>query len=149
MENRGLSFVEVLSECPTHLKLTPIEAEQWVKEQMLPYFPLGVKKDETVEPWFDLGTPTFDPEAVLAAIGAPRTTAPRFGSGFPAHLDPEDVAIKFAGSGGDGAQTIASLANRAAINEGCDSTYIPSYGPESRGGTSQHSADRRSLAMLQ
>ena len=136
VENRGLSFVEVLSECPTHLKLTPIEAEQWVKEQMLPYFPLGVKKDETVEPWFDLGTPTFDPEAVLAAIGAPRTTAPRFGSGFPAHLDPEDVAIKFAGSGGDGAQTIASLANRAAINEGCDSTYIPSYGPESRGGTS-------------
>jgi 2-oxoisovalerate ferredoxin oxidoreductase beta subunit len=136
VENRGLSFVEVLSECPTHLKLTPVEAEQWVKEHMLPYFPLGVKKDETVEPWFDLGTPTFAPDAVLEAIGAPREKAPRFGTGFPAHLDPDDVAIKFAGAGGDGAQTMASLANRAAINEGWDSTYIPSYGPESRGGTS-------------
>jgi len=136
VENRGLSFVEVLAECPTHLKLTPVEAEQWVKEQMLPYFPLGVKKDETVEPWFDLGTPSFDPEVVLLAIHAPREPAPRYGSGFPAHLDPDDVAVKFAGAGGDGAQTIASLANRAAINEGWDSTYIPSYGPESRGGTS-------------
>jgi 2-oxoisovalerate ferredoxin oxidoreductase beta subunit len=136
MENRGLSFVEVLAECPTHLKLTPVEAERWVKEHMLPYFPLGVKKDETVEPWFDIGTPTFDPEVVLSAIHAPRERAPRFGTGFPAHLDPDDVAVKFAGAGGDGAQTIASLANRAAINEGWDSTYIPSYGPESRGGTS-------------
>jgi len=136
VENRGLSFVEVLAECPTHLKLTPVEAEQWVKEHMLPYFPLGVKKDETVEPWFDLGTPTFDPEVVLGAIHAPREPAPRYGTGFPAHLDPDDVAVKFAGAGGDGAQTMASLANRAAINEGWDSTYIPSYGPESRGGTS-------------
>jgi Pyruvate/2-oxoacid:ferredoxin oxidoreductase gamma subunit len=46
------------------------------------------------------------------------------------------VALKFAGAGGDGAQTIAMLTARAAINEGFDSTHIPSYGPESRGGTS-------------
>jgi 2-oxoisovalerate ferredoxin oxidoreductase beta subunit len=136
VENRGLSFVEVLSECPTHLKMTPVEAERWVREQMLPHFPLGVKKDETPEPWFDLGVPVFEPDAVLASLGVPRATAPRFGRAFPAHLDPDDIAIKFAGAGGDGAQTIASLANRAAINEGFDSTYIPSYGPESRGGTS-------------
>ncbi len=136
VENRGLAFVEVLSECPTHLRLTPLEAEQWVKEQMLPVFPLGVKKDVTVEPWFDLGSPVYEPEAVLEAIGASAEPAPRFGSGFPSHLDPDDIAIKFAGAGGDGAQTIASLTTKVAIHEGFDSTYIPSYGPESRGGTS-------------
>jgi 2-oxoisovalerate ferredoxin oxidoreductase beta subunit len=136
VENRGLAFVEVLSECPTHLRLTPVEAEQWVKEQMLPIFPLGVKKDETVEPWFDPGTPVHDPDAVLAAIGASAEPAQRFGSGFPTHLDAADVAIKFAGAGGDGAQTIASLTTKVAIHEGFDATYIPSYGPESRGGTS-------------
>jgi 2-oxoisovalerate ferredoxin oxidoreductase beta subunit len=136
VENRGLAFVEVLSECPTHLRMTPVEAEQWVKEQMLPIFPLGVKKDATVEPWFDLGTPTYDPDAVLEAIGASAQPAPRFGSGFPTHLDPADVAVKFAGAGGDGAQTIASLTTKVAIHEGFDATYIPSYGPESRGGTS-------------
>ena len=35
----------MLAECPTHLKMTPHEAEKWVKEKMLPVFPLGVKKD--------------------------------------------------------------------------------------------------------
>jgi len=55
---------------------------------------------------------------------------------FPAQLDERDIEIKFAGAGGDGAQTIAMLTTRAAINEGWDSTHIPSYGPESRGGTS-------------
>src|SRR3970282_1993873 len=82
-----------------------------------------------------LGTPTFEPAAVLEAIAAPRAPAPRVGGGFPPHLHPEDLAIPLAAAG-EGAHTIASLASRAAINEGHDSTYIPSYGPESRGGTS-------------
>jgi 2-oxoisovalerate ferredoxin oxidoreductase beta subunit len=136
VENRGLAFVEVLSECPTHLHLTPSEAEQWVREQMLPYFPLGVKKDLAPDPWFSLPVPSFDAERIVQSLAAGRERPPRFGTGFPVHLDPADVAIKFAGAGGDGAQTIAALTARVGINEGFDATYIPSYGPESRGGTS-------------
>jgi 2-oxoisovalerate ferredoxin oxidoreductase beta subunit len=136
VENRGLAFVEVLSECPTHLRLTPLEAEHWVKEQMVPMFPLGNQKDEVVEPWFALDKPSFTAEAVASAVGGTQEPPPRFGTGFPSHIDERDVAIKFAGAGGDGAQTIAMLTTRTAINEGFDSTYIPSYGPESRGGTS-------------
>jgi 2-oxoisovalerate ferredoxin oxidoreductase beta subunit len=136
LENRGLSLVEVLAECPMHLHMTPTEAEQWVKQKMVPVFPLGVKKDVVAEPWFDLPRPTYDPAVVAAAVGATREPAPRFASGFPAHIDPHDVAIKFAGAGGDGAQTIALLTTTAAIHEGYDATCIPSYGPESRGGTS-------------
>ncbi|MFG0283303.1 MAG: 2-oxoacid:acceptor oxidoreductase family protein [Phycisphaerales bacterium JB039] len=135
-ENKGLSFVEILSECPTHLKLTPQEAEEWVKENMLPVFPLGVKKDEDVEPWFTLGPPSFDADRVIGAIGASNEKPDRFGDGFPSHIDDKDIAIKFAGAGGDGAQTIAMLTTKTAIHEGWDSTHIPSYGPESRGGTS-------------
>ena len=135
-DNRGLAFVEILAECPMHLKLTPLEAEAWVKENMLPYFPLGVKKDEEVEPWFSLGPPSFDPEKIARVIGGTDTPPDQHGEGFPAHLDEHDISIKFAGAGGDGAQTIAMLTTKAAINEGWDSTHIPSYGPESRGGTS-------------
>ncbi len=135
-ENRGLAFVEVLAECPTHLKMTPVEAEKWVEKAMTAVFPLGVKKDIEVEPWFDLGTPNFEPDAMAAAIGATSDSPERFAEAFPSHLDAHDVAIKFAGAGGDGAQTVAALTARAGINEGYDSTYIPSYGPESRGGTS-------------
>jgi 2-oxoisovalerate ferredoxin oxidoreductase beta subunit len=136
VENRGLSFVEVLSECPMHLHLTPADAEQWVRERMVPLYPLGVKKDAATEPWFGPGHPVFQPDAVASVIGATDQAAPRCGTGFPTHLDPEDVSLKFAGAGGDGAQTIALLTTNAAIAEGFDATCIPSYGPESRGGTS-------------
>ena len=136
VEKRGLGFVEVLAECPTHLHATPTEAERWVMERMVPIFPLGVKKDSGGEPWSAPGPPCFEAQDLTRTIGAVGDPAPRFGGGFPLHLDRDDVAIKFAGAGGDGAQTIARLSALAAINEGFDATFIPSYGPESRGGTS-------------
>jgi len=153
VEGRGLGFVEVLAECPTHLGMTGPEAERWVEEHMVPVFPLGVKKDLEVEPWFAPEPPSFEPKRLLAQLGVSAETAneaaERFAEGFPTHLDPRDVAIKLAGAGGDGAQTTASLLTRMAIGEGFDATYIPSYGPESRGGTSYadvHVADGEVLS---
>ena len=148
-ENRGLGFVEVLSECPLHWGVTPVEAQKWVQERMLPVFPLGVKKDVERDPWFELGAPSYEPENMWDVIGAAKKPVERFGGKFPSHIDQHDVSIKFAGSGGDGAQTIAMLTTRAAINEGFDSTNIPCYGPESRGGTSYadvHVATREVLS---
>ncbi|HSR51674.1 MAG TPA: 2-oxoacid:acceptor oxidoreductase family protein [Acidobacteriota bacterium] len=136
-EGKGFALVEVLSECPTHLKKTPREAEEWVRDEMLPVFPLGVKKELEAEDGFQFGEPVFESGRVLDIIGAGAEEAPRFAAGrFPAHIHPEDIAVKLAGAGGDGAQTAGLLLSRAAINEGFDSTHIPSYGPESRGGTS-------------
>ena len=37
----GFSIVELLSTCPTNWRLSPIEACNWVREEMIPYFPLG------------------------------------------------------------------------------------------------------------
>ena len=136
VENRGFSFIEVLAECPTHLKLTPVEAEAWVRDQMLPVFPLGVKKDEARDPWFVPGAPIHDVDAVLGVIGGGSVPIQRHCQGFPVHVAADDIALKLAGAGGDGAQTAAMLIARAGINEGFDATHIPSYGPESRGGTS-------------
>jgi 2-oxoisovalerate ferredoxin oxidoreductase beta subunit len=133
----GFAFIEVLSECPVHLGLEPEAAQDWVRVNMVPIFPLGVKKDITDGPVFPaIPSPTYDPVKTLAALGAKSEREARFADGFPVHLDPEDVGLKLAGSGGDGAQTAAMVIARGAINEGYDSTLIPSYGPESRGGTS-------------
>jgi 2-oxoisovalerate ferredoxin oxidoreductase beta subunit len=133
----GFALIEVLSECPIHLNLEPEAAEAWVRDSMEPVFPLGVKKDITGSAHFPpFRTPTFDPDRTLAALGTTTDHPERYATAFPTHLDPEDVSLKLAGAGGDGAQTAAMLITRAAISEGFDSTYIPSYGPESRGGTS-------------
>jgi 2-oxoisovalerate ferredoxin oxidoreductase beta subunit len=137
VSGRGFAFVEVLSECPTHLGLDSEASEEWVKTNMVPVFPLGVKKDVVDGPSFPaIPTPTFDPEQLLKVVDATTEKPPRFATGFPTHLDAEDISFKLAGAGGDGAQTAALLITRCAINEGFDSTHIPSYGPESRGGTS-------------
>lgn len=137
MESRGFSLVEILSECPTHWGVTPLEAEKWVRDKMEPVYPLGVFKDVTdAEPWELSKEPDFDPDHVIEALEATNEKPPRFMKAFPDHFATEDIALKFAGAGGDGAQTAALLIAAAAINEGFDSTHIPSYGPESRGGTS-------------
>jgi 2-oxoisovalerate ferredoxin oxidoreductase beta subunit len=137
VDGTGFAMIEVLAECPIHLKLEPEAAEAWVRDTMEPVFPLGVKKDVADGARFPVfPTPSFDPERTLAALGTTTDHPDRFATSFPTHLDPEDVSFKLAGAGGDGAQTAAMLITRAAINEGFDSTHIPSYGPESRGGTS-------------
>lgn len=41
----GFTFVEVLSTCPTNWGMTPLEAIDWLKGNMIPYFPLGVYAD--------------------------------------------------------------------------------------------------------
>ncbi|WP_242343439.1 2-oxoacid:acceptor oxidoreductase family protein [Anaeromyxobacter terrae] len=137
-EGKGFSFVEVLAECPTHLRMGAEEAERWVKEKMVPVFPLGVKKDvSATASWGAWHTPTYETGAVLEAIDARETEAQRFAKGFPeTPFGGDELGLKFAGSGGDGAQTAAMLMVHAAVNEGLDATHIPSYGPESRGGTS-------------
>ena len=45
IEKKGFSIVEVLSTCPTNWGLSPVEAMQWLRDNMIPYYPLGVYKD--------------------------------------------------------------------------------------------------------
>ncbi|WP_123054678.1 thiamine pyrophosphate-dependent enzyme [Clostridium sp. JN-1] len=49
LEGKGFSLIEVLSICPTNWGLSPSEAMGWLKDNMIPYYPLGVKKDTTGE----------------------------------------------------------------------------------------------------
>lgn len=49
VEGKGFSIVEVLSTCPTNWGLTPVKAMEWLRENMMPYYPLGVYKDKTNE----------------------------------------------------------------------------------------------------
>jgi len=160
VEGRGFGFVEVLSECPLHLGLTPKDAERWVREEMTSVFPLGVKKDGRKEMSANLRKegrkeegkerdttqeekaprlpkqPVFEPDVLYPLVGGTTEAPQRF---LAAGVEPpwgETLSVKFAGAGGDGVQTAALVLTRAALNEGFDATHIPSYGPESRGGTS-------------
>jgi len=49
IEGKGYSIVEVLSSCPTNWGLSPNEALEWLRGNMMPYYPLGVYKDKSEE----------------------------------------------------------------------------------------------------
>jgi 2-oxoglutarate ferredoxin oxidoreductase subunit beta len=47
LDQLGFSLVELLSPCPTNWKLTPSGAWEWVNEEMVKTYPLGIIKDIT------------------------------------------------------------------------------------------------------
>lgn len=44
-QNKGTSFIEIVSNCNSGWKMTPLEANKWLEENMLPFYPLGTLKD--------------------------------------------------------------------------------------------------------
>ncbi len=38
---KGTCFIEIVSNCPSNWKMTPIESNKWLNDNMLPYYPLG------------------------------------------------------------------------------------------------------------
>jgi 2-oxoglutarate ferredoxin oxidoreductase subunit beta len=45
INGKGFSMVEVLGTCPIGWSMKPVDAMKFVKEEMIPYYPLGVYKD--------------------------------------------------------------------------------------------------------
>ncbi len=47
IEKKGFSIVEVLSTCPSNWGLSPTDSLKWLRENMMPFYPLGTYKDKT------------------------------------------------------------------------------------------------------
>jgi 2-oxoglutarate ferredoxin oxidoreductase subunit beta len=45
LDKKGTSFVEVVSTCNSGWKMTPVAANQWMEENMFPFYPLGDMND--------------------------------------------------------------------------------------------------------
>ena len=45
IDGKGFSIVEVLSTCPTNWGMSPADSLEWLRQNMMPHYPLGVYKD--------------------------------------------------------------------------------------------------------
>ena len=45
-EKKGTTFIEIVSNCNSGWKMTPVQANKWMEENMFPYYPLGDLKDQ-------------------------------------------------------------------------------------------------------
>ena len=142
MENQvrglGFSLIEVLSPCPTLFKMTPVEAQHWVRDVMEKTFPLGVFRDRTKE-----AQPRALPEAAPALdripqiLGVANEDLPEGNPGVQDETAADlNLAVRVAGFGGQGVLLLGEVLAEAGLDAGLEVSWLPSYGPEMRSGTS-------------
>ena len=133
----GFSLIEILSPCPTIWKMDPQNAQAWVRDELTKIYPLSIFRDRTgaAEP-----RPAPDPAPPLSSI--PEILGIARGADFQPVADSQsadvykDFRIKIAGFGGQGVLMLGEVMVEAGLEAGMSVSWLPSYGPEMRSGTS-------------
>lgn len=140
-DKKGFQFVEVLSTCPSGWKMDAPKSMEWVAEKMIPLYPLGVFKDLgdqakiTRRP-----VPVMDPAEVWEKLGISSEKDVDF-------VRPETperfrkMSVRVAGFGGQGIMVTGQAMANVALEYGYNVSWLPSYGPEMRGGTANCSVN--------
>ena len=131
----GFSLVEILSPCPTIWKKTPVESQHWVRDVMEKTFPLGVFRDRSKEAQTQVPrepAPALEeiPEILGVAVDAAEQSLPRVDAAEV------DLQVRIAGFGGQGVLLLGEVLAEAGLDAGLEVSWLPSYGPEMRSGTS-------------
>ena len=126
----GFSLVEILSPCPTIMKMDPVVARHWVGETLVKAFPLGVFRDR--KPELPAG-PKIPVKTVAEALGVAEgeTKEPTNGR----HRHTRELTVKIAGFGGQGILLMGQLLAEMGLREHMEVSWLPSYGPEMRSGS--------------
>ena len=131
----GFSFIEVLSPCPTIWRMSPVDSQRWVREVMEKTYPLGVLRDRTKEKQprvWPVG-PALEAIPGILGIKDGEDVGPeeRVAEGKAI-----DLQVRVAGFGGQGVLLLGEVLAEAGLDAGLEVSWLPSYGPEMRSGTS-------------
>jgi len=133
----GFSLVEVLSPCPTIWKMSAVEAQKWVSDVMEKTYPLGVLRDRTADAQprsAPAAAPSLESVAQILGIGeAHEQETPAEGAGAAPAVD---LRVRVAGFGGQGVLLAGEVLAEGGLDAGLEVSWLPSYGPEMRSGTS-------------
>ena len=147
VDNLGFSLVEILSSCPSGWKMDPVDSMKWIEETMLEQFPVGVYRDHTkeVEPYVaEVFKPDNDELVKLLDIKADGSI------NFVPKQVPEQYRnpeVKVAGFGGQGVLLLGAALAQAGMLENYHVSWLPSYGPEMRGGTANCHVNIREIEV--
>ena len=153
VERKGFSFVEILSPCPINWKLSPVEARRWIIDSLEPVFPPAVLRDR------GSAADARTDEQPAAAVSGHGGNGSAHDDARPldddalyrvlssrhdlvesdVHAEVDEQRVKIAGFGGQGVLSAGVLLANCAIASGLRATWLPSYGPEMRGGTANAS----------
>lgn len=136
-DKKGYTFIEILSQCPTNWKKDPKEACDWIDEVVCKQYPLGVLKDLTEERAAqERPFKRVDFSAVAKQLGLVETEA---SDSRQIEMLTDELRFKFAGFGGQGVLSLGMMVAQMAMQRNMAVTWLPSYGPEVRGGVANSS----------
>ena len=133
----GFSIVEVLSPCPTIWKMSPVESQRWIVDVMEKTYPLGVFVDRTqqAEP-----RPKAEPapsiDQIPHILGVACEDLPQDELEECKAAEHVDLHVRVSGFGGQGVLLLGEVLAEAGLDSGLEVSWLPSYGPEMRSGTS-------------
>ena len=132
-DNKGYTFVEILSPCPTNLRQDATGALKFIKEEMEKEFPVKNFRNRIseVEPLYR-GKSDFSKDSLdkIFEVGSESAAGAINDSDF------REKSIKIAGFGGQGVLSMGLTLAVAGMKSRRYVSYYPSYGPEQRGGES-------------
>lgn len=125
-EGKGYAFVEILSPCPTNMKISAVDAAQFTIDAQEKEFPLGNFRDRSAEPALQPHVIPIKPlHELIVATSSNDVDAGEFA----------EKEFKFCGFGGQGILSLGLVVAHAGNDAGKNVSWFPSYGPEQRGGT--------------
>ncbi|AIZ56444.1 ketoisovalerate oxidoreductase subunit VorA [Candidatus Methanoplasma termitum] len=127
-EKKGFAFVEILSPCPNNMREDPVKAAESFTQIMEKTYPLGNFKDRSEKA---APVPKNVPHKTVKELmaGGKETVPMKYNPSF------RERRFKFSGFGGQGILSLGLVVAEAAASEGKFVSWMPSYGPEQRGGS--------------
>ena len=125
-EGKGYAFVEILSACPTNMKMNAVDSAQFTIDSMEHVFPLGNFRDRSDDvPRQANYIPLKQLDELVDTSSSENIDSADFG----------EKEFKFSGFGGQGILSLGLVIAHAGSDSGKNVSWFPSYGPEQRGGT--------------
>ena len=136
MDKKGFSLVEFLSGCPVNLKMNAHDMSEFIETKMTKFFPLGVYLDRAAERApivraemnydADKIRSLLYPEELQSELGDYKVSSPVFD---------RECRVKISGFGGQGVLSLGYILAILGKQRNFNVSWLPSYGPEMRGGT--------------
>ncbi len=133
----GFSLIEVLAPCPTIWKMSAVDAQHWVRDVMEKTYSLGVFCDRTKDERprrQPAAAPSLD--AIPELLGVTDDGLSEERAALSEKAAAIDLHVRVAGFGGQGVLLLGEVLAEAGLDAGLEVSWLPSYGPEMRSGTS-------------
>jgi Pyruvate/2-oxoacid:ferredoxin oxidoreductase gamma subunit len=116
--------------------MDPVDAQHWVRDVVAKTFPISVFRDRTKDA-IPRALPVAPPAIgkVPEILGLTAQPLPD-GRGSEGVVGAFDLQIRIAGFGGQGVLLLGEVLAEAGLGAGLEVSWLPSYGPEMRSGTS-------------